>query len=78
MLACAPSPRMILQSSCPSRDVLTMAVILDMLEEMFRIVPIKVPDIETGNGVCVGITVEKEIEMSSIVICYVIIHKNEW
>lgn len=34
-----------------------------MLEEMFRIVPINVPDIETGIGVRVGITVEKEIEM---------------
>ena len=67
---------MMLQSSSPSCDVVTVAVILDMLEEMFRIVPINVPDIETGIGVCVGITVEKEIEMLSIVICYVIIHKN--
>lgn len=63
MLACAPSPRMMLQSSCPTRDVLTVAVILGMLEEIFRIVPINVPDIETGIGVRVGITVEKEIEM---------------
>ena len=51
---------MMFQSSCPSRDALSVAVILDRFGDWSPIFPVRVPAIETGNGVTVGITVEGE------------------